>query len=233
MSVNESTVTSSSSDEESSSDSSMTSLSSRNEIIKHKNAEAKSSGDEPFLLGNASIKQHPSSNPPMPQISPDNNAILSQQYQNYQMVTSSGVISTNSYLYPPQTAINQQHHYQYQRNFIQNSPQIKNESELLLSRLVSNNEKFLLNSVFSPSNYNSYTQQSTNNFNNAHNSTYMMTTTNGSTPIDSSSVTNNFTTSNNQQNWIYPVPGSSSVPITSTNYNSHSLHHQMIIPGMQ
>jgi hypothetical protein len=118
-------------------------------------------------------------------------------------------------------AYTHQNHYQYQRNFTSNSP--KNDSELLISRLVSNNEKFLLNSVFSPTSYvqpattptTNYTQ---NNFNNPA-AAYMMATNSNQNFLASNSQIPNTT-------WMFP----STVP---TSYNPHSLHHQMIAPGMQ
>ena len=158
--------------------------------------------EDSYLTGVQNIKQQQASD-----------TIFNQQYQNYQ-------VSAN--IYTPQPSSNQ---YQYQRNFIQNSSQIKNDSEILLSRLVSNNDKFLLNTVFSPTNYTNYSQTTTN-FNNPQNTTFTMMTTNGAS-VESS--TNCFT-ANSNQHWMFPTPSSSS---SSSAYNSHTIQHQMIIPGMQ
>ncbi len=195
--LNESTVAIKKSDSESSNDSMLSTSSSSSSSNSGKTSKV---NEESYLQGIQNVKQHQQTS----------DVIFNQQYQNYQITTHP------SNLYPSQPSSNQ---CQYQRNYIQNSTHVKNDSEILLSRLVSNNDKFFLNTVFSPTNY----SQNPTNFNNPQNTTFMMTTTNGTT-IESPT---NYFTSNNNQHWAFPTPGSSSA------YNSHTIQHQMIIPGMQ
>ena len=176
--------------------------------------------DESYLLAN---KKHTP-------ISHNDNTIFNnqdQQYHNYQPP-------------PPPPPYPQHQHYQYQRNFIQaggsNSPQqtvIRNDSELLLSKFVTNNEKFLFNSVFSQANYNY--QQNPNSFNNSQNTAaaaymHMMANNTSALADQTSFATNNVS----NQNWIFSTANNhSSTTVPSSYNNPHSIHQQMIIPVMQ